>query len=426
MWLFDSSYFYQVSDGIVSAIETLPYLFKFFSDETDDLICLVILLLFNDMEIRLSYEKMEVLGLYFYGIDDFIATIIKNCLWDYSPEISNKILFEYSKWVPKFKSIEQQIIKENFNKNEDVNIYSETIQRFLESYDREFMNTISENNFNISKLDLFSLNTIFQAISDNTNDKTHLKFIKETLTLFSKTIFDNENDYHNNGQRKYKLRSNFLRKLASFILNQPKKENIKEFIQPFVDNFTITRETKDIFDAFISLENKIESYDNFWEVWNIFYAKIKECSDLNNYYANEVISIYLLDWVHWSGNFDWNNWYLLKERESTFFYNVAKDMGHNKTVLISLTKFLNSVGIKYFYKGITWINNIINENSNLADEKFEKKDISQLETYCERYIKFNKNKIYKDSKTKKQMLNILDFLVEKESNVAYSLREQIS
>jgi hypothetical protein len=38
----------------------------------------------------------------------------------------------------------------------------------------------------------------------------------------------------------------------------------------------------------------------------------------------------------------------------------------------------------------------------------------------------NRNEIYKNSKIKGQILTILDFLVEKESNIGYSLKEEIS
>lgn len=61
-----------------------------------------------------------------------------------------------------------------------------------------------------------------------------------------------------------------MNKFAYFILCSPKDE-IQAYLQPFIDTFTNSKDMADLFQEFISVEDVLNHYDEFWIVWNAFY-----------------------------------------------------------------------------------------------------------------------------------------------------------
>ena len=181
----------------------------------------------------------------------------------------------------------------------------------------------------------------------------------------------------------------------------------------------------EFFEAFITAEDQLNQYEEFWTVWNAFYDKIVEVSKQPGayYYSKEIIRTYLLAWAYWRK--DITEWHSLKEREKVFFYKVAIDMGHNPTVLYSLSKILNNIAGNYLEEGISWLSTIILRNKGLATEELETNTIYYLENVVRRYILKNRQKTKTTVPIRNQIINILNFLVERGSSTGYLLRESI-
>ena len=319
--------------------------------------------------------------------------------------------------------LKDEIRKENYQKEIYKFSPGQVLERFIKKYENE-LEKIASNRItydeldNLEKLDLETLKTAFELLPLKTKNEDHKKFLNVIFPLFSKKIFL---DYD---RVDYTLRVRFLDKLAYFILNSTKDE-IETYIKPFVDNFRPSREMAEFFQKFISIEDRINKYEEFWTVWNIFYDKIVlTCKNLNSqHYTKEFLHNYLLAWPYWRE--DAKEWHSLKDREKLFFKKVAKDMGHHPSILYSLSKILNDIGSNFIDEGIIWISDILQKHNQLISEKLETNTIYYIENIVRRYILTNRQQIKTTIQLKNQIITILNFLVEKGSITGYLLREDI-
>ena len=75
-------------------------------------------------------------------------------------------------------------------------------------------------------------------------------------------------------------------------------------------------------------------------------------------------------------------------------------------------------------KGIFWISMVISQNSALI-LKYQGKIIESLNNFIQEYIKEYREEIKKDTNKKKRLIKILDFMIERGSNVAILLKDSI-
>jgi len=108
-----------------------------------------------------------------------------------------------------------------------------------------------------------------------------------------------------------------------------------------------------------------------------------------------------------------------------FFKKASEDMGGNSAVLYSIAKLLNDIGSKFAPDGISWISDLLQNNPGLFQKELEVNTVYYLENLVRSYILKNRQKVKVDPQQKKQILVILDFLLEKASVTAYLLREDI-
>lgn len=100
-------------------------------------------------------------------------------------------------------------------------------------------------------------------------------------------------------------------------------------------------------------------------------------------------------------------------------------MGHFPPVLYSISKVLNEIGSNFLENGILWLSNMIEENKNLLSEELEVNTIYYIESIVRKYILTRRQKIRTTLQTKKAVVSILNFLVERGSATGYLLRENI-
>ena len=107
-----------------------------------------------------------------------------------------------------------------------------------------------------------------------------------------------------------------------------KTEEIESYLKPFLDNFEkirIPEYQEYFFSSFISTEDELNQYENFWIVWKLFYPKIVEmCKKNISDFDATIIYNYLLAGPSWKK--DARDWHTLKERKKLFFKKVSKDM----------------------------------------------------------------------------------------------------
>ena len=398
------NYSYQTSDGTQSAISVLPLLL---SEQTKEIKMVLLLALFND-----------------YSISAFSIVAIQK-MWKGSFDDAQSLLFGYLIFKPKYEATRKRLFRENHERGiYEVRGHSVT-KAFLEENEMELTkvvgNELSIGDLeDISKIDLEILRTAFQLIPQRTKDRTHKKLAKEIIIDFAEQLLSKDRD----DEVEYTVRHNFLEKFAWFVLSSPKEE-IAGYLDPFLDKFNNSEAMADLLKEFVSAEDSLNEYENFWEVWNLFRSKIVElCKKGDSYwYTEKIIMSYLFAQTPWKETA--TEWHTLKDENKRFFLDIVKEIGHCPSVLYSISKLLNDIGSSYLTDGVSWVSHMLDNNKNLASAKLETNTLYYLENMAKKYIYENREKIRKTKKLMQEVLIILEFLTEKGSVVGYLLRENI-
>ncbi|MBV6341318.1 hypothetical protein [Candidatus Magnetobacterium casense] len=404
----NNNYKYKILDGVGAAVSVLSIILKHFAQDRDRLKRILLFTLFDSHHMEMDYS------LFNYAMNAVLA------LWKENFEDANSMFLGYLLLKPKYNKI-MKTTKNYYERS----VY-QLIGRLVEEYENE-IETIISNNITYEKLpdlkdiDLGTLATAFQLLPLKTENKTHKKFLNSIFSIFSEKLFSNDekNDYN--------LRHRFLQKLSSFILTS-KKEDIETYLKPFLDDFRSSRNTANFFYEFVIAEDSLNKYEEFWIVWDAFYPKIVEiCKDEMSHYYNrdrEIVYSYLFASISWRK--DAKHWDTLKVREKYFFDKVAKDIGNYPAVLYSIAKLLNGIGNSIFSDaGVSWISSILKNDKTLSTKELDKGTIFEMDNFVRGYILNNRKKFKPYPEIKKQIIVILNFLVEQGSVAGYLLREDI-
>ncbi|SHK15139.1 AVAST type 4 anti-phage nuclease Avs4 [Desulforamulus aeronauticus] len=409
-------YIYQVTDGIEPAICALPHLFNYFSKDKE---------VAGGIKAVLTALLLSI----HTEISTFTARAILQNLWDIGFEDAHSIFLGYLYLKPKYDSLIDEIHKENYSKG----IYEISDNQVLEIFDQKYEDDLEkiisyeikyDDIPDIQKMDLDVLTRAFELLPLGTQHDDHNKFVLEIFPVFAERIFERDR-YHNDEERfDYKLKTRFLDKFAAFVLTADKKL-IDAYIKPFVENFKVADDTDKFFQHFISAEDRLNRYEEFWMVWHLFYENIKAISTRKHYYhdTRDTIYNYLLAWPYWTKTA--KEWHSLKGREKLFYKKASEDMGHFPPVLYSISKVLNEIGSNFLEDGIFWLSNMVEKNKNLLSEELEVNTIYYLENIVRKYVLTYRQRIKTTLHIKKAVISILNFLVERGSATGYLLRENI-
>lgn len=252
---------YQVLDGTEPAITSLPYLCKYFSKDKEDIKGILFLLLLS------AYGEVST----------FAIRAILNSLWEISFEDAHAIFIGYLYIKAKYDDLFDEIKEENYKNNVYDISEGQILKSFVERYETELENIIQNKvDYDIlgsvDGLDLETLITAFELLPLRTKNNDHVKFLTEIFSIFSKRVFEDDR-YDDEERFDYTLKIRFLEKFAYFILSAD-KEMIEYYIQPFVENFSVSREASKLFHQFVYVEDRLNQYEEFWLVWNAFYGRL--------------------------------------------------------------------------------------------------------------------------------------------------------
>ena len=173
--------------------------------------------------------------------------------------------------------------------------------------------------------------------------------------------------------------------------------------------------------------------NEFWSVWEALKPRILELShEKDRYYYTDyngpigkdrVIAGYLF------ANSDWReNIYrctLLSEERIEFFDDFIVHTGSFKVVLYSVARLLNTVGKEpYFEKGIEWIYNLIQKDSQ-CEEKLYINTLYYLEEYVGNFVACHRNDFRVEVVLTQRTQAVLEYMVSQGSHIAFFIREEI-
>ncbi|HAH62478.1 MAG TPA: ATPase [Treponema sp.] len=402
----DGHYYYQGGDGTEHAIAVLGRLIPEFPEDTDSVKTLLLLNLLRDDVIGASGK---------YCRDDAIESI--KYLADAGDDVA---FFSFFFWYAYFKPFFDEECKKVWLCHDetikDKNIYEiftekyETeLQRFLKS-DLSIINTIS-----VEKLSLHGtavlLDLFIKKVPDDSTFIIRVIMQMTQLLIEKKERYDYSNDY--------RIQGKVLNRYATLLLTTD-KENIKTYLDPFIKQFQGQDVFAEFFKETIIVEDTTNNYDSFWMIWKKFQPVIiKFAKDI---FVDKIFESYFFAQTPWKSNA--KQWDTLREKDFYFFRDIAYNLGMHPAILFSLCKLLYGVGSLYLEDGIEWIAYIITE---FVDNtyKIRTNTLYYLEQIVRKYITLKKDKIRKSTAAKKQVLTILNYLVEEGSVVGYMLREDV-
>ncbi|XMO87170.1 AVAST type 4 anti-phage nuclease Avs4 [Algibacter sp. AS12] len=412
--LFSDEYNYQISDGVEASLHAITKLIQELPNKKEDYLSLMLMALFDKSPIG-NYKRI---------CDYVIESIHVSKLWEENPKVAQAIFLGYIKLIPIYKSIESKKRKErSFGRG----ISKSSI---LEEFDKKTTDfSFSKLLFDIADIDLLDihdLEIVYQLIPSNTKDSIHLEIITKTLPLLASRLLMDRRDYdreYGDNTKIYSLRNQIFKKLATFILLR-KTEEIDLYLNPIINSFEATEEVASLIGEFVSAENKLNRYEQFWYVWNCLYPKIISiCTYSRNYYLKQVIINYFLAWRWWNDGIE--EWHSLKMDSLSLYANASKDIGNIPSVLYSITRVLDTIGSHFKTEGIDWVYNIASTNSLLKLEDLEAHTLIYLERFMRKFIFINKQKIREEIRLKNKVIPILEFMIERGSIHGYLLRESI-
>lgn len=408
-------YMYQISDGVQQAIASLPILLDIFPEDKRDIKTILLLNLFNEYHVGGVFQDES------FSI--FSTLAIRN-MWEKYFDDAQSLLLGYLLLKPKYNDLIQKKRME-YRRN---NIYnhddSSLLENFLEA-NEDNLESIIECTLklgsikNLDKTDLTTLKTAFLLIPHKTDNIEHKKIVQTISSVFASKMLNDKDE-----RTDYKVRHDFLRTYAFFILTLQTKE-ITAHIKPFIDGFNSSEAIADLLREFILAEDALSAYDNFWFVWESFKEKIFIlCKDGDHYsYIKEIIESYLFARTPW--NESAKSWHSFKDKDKKFFKEVSDRIGHCPSTLYAVSKLLNNIGSQYIDDGIDWIFNIISSDNDYVNKKLATDTIYYMENFSRVYIFNNREKIKKTKALKNKIITILDFLITKGSVVGYMLRESV-
>lgn len=398
-------YNYQISDGVEVAVNALPYAIELIPKKSNECLIVLLLILFDATSIG-HYKR----------VCDYSIESIQRRLWTHKPDEAKKVVIAFLKFRPLFRQVinnfdSRRTAWRGYPQHELIEKFTLENEKLIE----EFFTTPNQHiNFDPREYDLDDLEILFQLIPHDTVDQQLVELATKTLPLFGQRLLKEDKDID------YLLRIRIFKRTVLFILFRESKD-VQSCIKPFVDNFLVSEEMTHFFEEFISAEDRVQQYEQFWIVWNSFYDKIKDSlSYSEDYRFSGQIHAYLLAWRWWKETAD--SWRSLREREITFYQRVVKDIGSNSGVLDSIAKFLNEIGSGFLNDGIYWISEMVKQQNRA---ELEVNTVYYIEKLMRKYVHLNRFKIRQDIKLKSRVLIILDFLVEQSSVNAYLLREDI-
>ena len=401
-----NNYLFQSGDGVEICINTLPFMFEIFPEEKEEYKLVLLLILMNDN------AKINQLA---------INSIVNN-LWDKSAEDAQNILSSYLMYKPKLDEVFLDIQRGNRG-NYQINIHKQYFLEFLDRYNAELKESLLKNtriDFNFDTYNFDIAEIILQIIPSNTKDKNHYTLIENIVKSFAHRLLDDDKE-----DLRYKNKNIFYRKLAHFLLQLDNVNDIDKYVQPFINGYKPTGSFESLLHELVSAEDVLNSYNNFWHIWNLVYKSIiEECRAHPQYYYNEkIIRTYMLAWQFWKDTA--KDWRSLKDENKIFFERIVNEVGYCPSVLYSISKLLNQIGSNFINDGVLWIGKCIEQKPQFKDDKIESNTILYIELFIRRFIEINRIEIKRDINTKNTVLDILDYLISKASTTGYLLRENI-
>lgn len=290
------------------------------------------------------------------------------------------------------------------------------------------------NEINTDSLEFRCLLPLYELL--NKEEEENFSFIINTGKNIWEKIFDKVDEKESRPFTGERGRS-YVKWLADYTLTltPDRQKKLLQSMRPHIS-------MEDTFATWIwemvACEVEKPRYEAFWNIWNLLQPDIfRKCDEVKElekrgavlYFGDrktfeKLVKSYLLAFEIWADNL--TSWDSLKHENADFYRRAAVRIGYHSIVLYSIAYVLNSVGKDTFFKeGVEWLSFIIKNNPHLKKAELPVNTRYFIEEYMSELVKREKVTLRREEHRRKQVLVVLDFLVEKGSEVGFGMREDM-
>lgn len=407
----DQNDFCQSGDGMKAAIPTLVMLAScnnLSPDWMNPLFLLLALVMQDGQEKEIALES------------------ISKTLWISDKKAAWKLMRAYAELAPQYHKVVHHygsnISSKQFFEDNQVRVaelFQEDVTEFdaipTENLDTEYLIDLQ---LMISPED----NAIFTSVLKNGN-----------------TIWKHLFCGHSDRQHNYRSEFEYIDWLSDYVLNLSENEQTI-FTEQLMKSVVFDRGFSRLLRGVIISEDRNPRYQAFWGFWNqlkkYIFSSCKSASNqqqlwegnvLIDYGLSAVLVDYLLACNNWRENV--KSWHSLRQENAIFFQTAANEIGARTEVLYAISRVLNGIGAEVFFEdGAKWLSSVIRRNPHLRETALPMNTIYYIEEYIFRYVERFSYLFKKGERAghKREVLDILNFLVDRGSTSGFLLREEIT
>ncbi len=413
--VFDTSYQYQISDGMDSCFQVLPDLFVYAPEN----IAFYKLILIAGL---MKSDSISMMGSQRFSAFAIMAIVQ---LWKNFDEDVQAIFWGYLTLYPRYQALIKTIRQESFeNQRFAQPDFSDVWIRLFEE-NEDILCSLEDNDIlklsdlDRSIIDLYTKSVAIYLLPNDTREWA-LSAVKWIVETSIDDILRDDRSYSND----YSSRHDFLKKFANYILSM-KPLFLNEILNPFVEKFNSSEGAADLLEEIVMAQDAQQSNENFWIVWNLLQPKIIELVQVDHirHDSEKIIKNYLLALPWWKA--DAKDWHTLTDNNARFFKEMAGKLFKSKSTLYSLAMLLTGIGSRYLPYGVAWLSKIIKMNAELSNQDLDDNTIYYLNAYMRTYLYRERINVRRSPELMSNVLIILDFLIEKGEVSGYLMRESI-
>lgn len=411
----EPSYDYSVLEKVEECFSVLPKIYKEFPGDRDRIKRCLLLTMFNTRRIGGPFNDNK--------FNDISLYVIKTLWVDFSNDIVSVLLgylLLQSKYDIIIANLEKQHSQDMFHHVDRSKAWSEFINTEFQTFDLVDNNQVSISQIPpVVEYDYYALLTAFEIINQTQDNHIADCLAKDIIDHFAQSIFHSSRKE----ELDFSIRNRYLKLFSHYVL-KTSTSRLSNVLESTIDNFKSSKAVAEMFTEFIYAEDSLNTYNNFWIVWDKFKELVIDLGKKGDGYSyiEQIIKSYLFSSVAWKEDAD--SWHSVKSENDHFFDDICMRIGHCPSVLFSMTMVLNGIGSIYKQKGIYWLSVVIEKLSK--DNRILNTDtIFLLESYTRKFVFLNREEIKKKREMRIKVINALNLLIENGSVTGYMLRESI-
>lgn len=352
---------------------------------------------------------------------------IASTLWQTSPDAVLKLMYAYAVWRPQYASSIPL-------RRRDI-----TTQAFFESHSQELQSLFQKDGFRLEDIPLEGLGMdqliALQQMMPPEPVEGSLDFVLKIGRQVWSTLFGSQ-PASEKIHRDFEGEQGYIQWLSDYLLNLSEEQQ-SLFLEHLMRHVRYDREFAHLLQNIIVLEDTSPRYNAFWKLWNLLKSYIFSAFELLyptnqvigrepsiDYGMGNVLTEFLLAGPFWKEKI--TSWHSLREDCILFYKASVIRMGAHPAVLYSIGRILNGIGAKVFFEsGVEWLSDIISNNPQLRQASLPINTVYYIEEYMYRYVYQHLYSFKSNPLRKREVLNVLNFLVDVGSSFGFLLREDI-